>query len=50
MQFLQKQQIYTATLTHNIIIIIIIIIYFVKQVSIYKGSEIYTDVDLQVKN
>ena len=33
-----------------LLLFLLLFIYFVKQVSIYKGSEMYTDVDLRVKN
>ena len=33
----------------KLLLLLLLFIYLVKQVSIYNGSEIYTDVDLRVK-
>ena len=36
-------------INRQILLLLLLFIYLVKQVSIYNGSEMYTDVDLRIK-
>ena len=45
-KFITKKQLRLLLL---LLLLLLLFIYLVKQVSIYNGSEMYTDVDLRIK-